>query len=57
VILGSFPIKYLHRHHPGFPPFTFGSVELLNGVDFIPAIIELFIVSELIRSIMEGKLP
>ena len=40
----------------GFPRFTFGSVELLNGVDFIPAMIGLFGVSEVIRSVMEGEL-
>jgi putative tricarboxylic transport membrane protein len=40
----------------GFPRFTFGSVELLNGVDFIPAMIGLFGVSEVIRSVMGGEL-
>jgi putative tricarboxylic transport membrane protein len=40
----------------GFPRFTFGSVELLNGVNFIPAMIGLFGVSEVIRSVMEGEL-
>ena len=40
----------------GLPRFTFGSVELLNGVDFIPAMIGLFGVSEVIRSVMEGEL-
>ncbi|HSB04838.1 MAG TPA: tripartite tricarboxylate transporter permease, partial [Thermodesulfobacteriota bacterium] len=40
----------------GLPRFTFGSVELLNGVDFIPAMIGLFGVSEVIRSVMQGEL-
>src|SRR5829696_3415731 len=33
----------------GYPRFTFGSVELLQGVSFIPAMIGLFAVSELLR--------
>lgn len=37
----------------GFPRFTFGSVELLNGVNFIPAMIGLFGLSEVIRNVME----
>ena len=40
----------------GLPRFTFGSVELLNGVNFIPAMIGLFGVSEVIRSVMGGEL-
>jgi len=40
----------------GLPRFTFGSIELLNGVDFIPAMIGLFGVSEVIRNVMEGEL-
>ncbi len=34
----------------GFPRFTFGSVELLQGVSFIPAMIGMFAVSELLRN-------
>src|ERR671923_1290597 len=33
----------------GYPRFTFGSVELLQGVSFIPAMIGLFAISELLR--------
>jgi TctA family transporter len=33
----------------GYPRFTFGSVELLQGVSFIPAMIGMFAVSELLR--------
>src|SRR5512139_2577919 len=40
----------------GLPRFTFGVIELLNGVDFIPAMIGLFGVSEVIRSVMQGEL-
>ncbi len=39
----------------GFPRFTFGSVELLNGVDFIPAMIGVFGVSEVLRNVLEGE--
>jgi TctA family transporter len=40
----------------GYPRFTFGSIELLNGVNFIPAMIGLFGVSEVIRSVMQAEL-
>jgi len=33
----------------GYPRFTFGSVELLQGISFIPAMIGLFAISELLR--------
>ncbi|WP_439573110.1 tripartite tricarboxylate transporter permease [Phreatobacter sp.] len=33
----------------GFPRFTFGTVELMQGVSFIPAMIGMFAVSELLR--------
>jgi putative tricarboxylic transport membrane protein len=36
----------------GFPRFTFGSVELLQGISFIPAMIGLFAVSELMRGVV-----
>lgn len=43
----------------GYPRFTFGSVELLNGVNFIPAMIGLFGVSEILRNMggSELRLP
>lgn len=34
----------------GYPRFTFGSVELLQGISFIPAMIGLFAISELLRN-------
>ena len=36
----------------GQPRFTFGSVELLQGVSFIPAMIGLFAISELLRNVV-----
>jgi putative tricarboxylic transport membrane protein len=36
----------------GHPRFTFGSVELLQGVSFIPSMIGLFAVSELLRGVV-----
>jgi putative tricarboxylic transport membrane protein len=39
----------------GHPRFTFGSVELLQGVSFIPAMIGMFAVSELMRNALAIK--
>ena len=36
----------------GYPRFTFGSVELLQGISFIPAMIGMFAVSELLRGVV-----
>jgi putative tricarboxylic transport membrane protein len=36
----------------GFPRFTFGSVELLQGISFIPAMIGMFALSELLRGMV-----
>jgi TctA family transporter len=36
----------------GFPRFTFGSVELLQGISFIPAMIGLFAIAEILRGIV-----
>ncbi len=36
----------------GYPRFTFGSVELLQGISFIPAMIGLFAISELLRGVV-----
>jgi putative tricarboxylic transport membrane protein len=35
----------------GYPRFTFGSVEMLQGINFIPAMIGMFAVSELLRNV------
>lgn len=40
----------------GYPRFTFGTIELLNGVNFIPAMIGLFGVSEILRNVAAGEL-
>ncbi|HEV8663392.1 MAG TPA: tripartite tricarboxylate transporter permease [Candidatus Methylomirabilis sp.] len=40
----------------GYPRFTFGSVELLGGVNFIPAMIGLFGVSEVLRNMAGAHL-
>lgn len=39
----------------GIPRFTFGSVDLLNGISFIPAMVGLFGVSEVIRVTLETE--
>jgi len=41
----------------GYPRFTFGSTELLNGVNFIPAMIGLFGISEVIRNVTAPHRP
>ncbi len=38
----------------GFPRFTFGNTELLGGVNFIPAMVGLFGVAEVIRNVLAG---
>jgi TctA family transporter len=40
----------------GYPRFTFGVTELLNGVDFIPAMIGLFGVSEVLRTMGSAQM-
>jgi putative tricarboxylic transport membrane protein len=40
----------------GYPRFTFGSVDLLGGISFIPAMIGLFGLSEVLRSVMGREL-
>jgi len=40
----------------GFPRFTFGNVELLNSINFIPAMIGLFGVSEVLRNVTGKQL-
>ncbi len=41
----------------GVPRFTFGSTEMLAGIDFIPAMIGLFAVSEVLRTVAAGAPP
>lgn len=40
----------------GYPRFTFGNVNLLNGISFIPAMIGLYGVSEVLRAAMSPHL-
>ncbi len=39
----------------GYPRFTFGVVDLLSGINFIPAMIGLFGVSEVLRNVMAAR--
>lgn len=39
----------------GYPRFTFGSIELLGGVSFIPAMIGMFALSEILRKVVLGN--
>lgn len=39
----------------GYPRFSFGNVELMNGIGFIPVMIGLFGISEVFRSILYTK--
>ena len=41
----------------GVPRFTFGFTDMLAGIDFIPAMIGLFAVSEVLRTIAAGAPP
>jgi len=36
----------------GYPRFTFGNIDLMSGINFIPTMIGIFAVSELMRSVM-----
>ena len=40
----------------GYPRFTFGSVELMGGVSFIPAMIGMFAISEVLRYVASNRL-
>lgn len=40
----------------GFPRFTFGNPDLLGGISFIPAMIGLFGVSEVLRTMLRGEM-
>ena len=39
----------------GYPRFTFGNVELTGGINFIPAMIGLFGVSEVLRNVLHSE--
>jgi TctA family transporter len=41
----------------GYPRFTFGSVELMGGISFIPAMIGMFAISEVLRYVASTAKP
>ena len=51
LLLGLFAATVGIDNPAGQPRYTFGSVELLAGVQFIPAMIGLFAVSEVLRAV------
>ncbi|WP_394018444.1 tripartite tricarboxylate transporter permease [Xanthobacter pseudotagetidis] len=54
LLLGLFVAQVGIDNPGGLPRFTFGSTELLGGIDFIPAMIGLFAMSEVIRTMATG---
>ena len=50
LFIGLFAATIGLENPAGAPRYTFGSVELMGGIQFIPAMIGLFAVSEVIRS-------
>lgn len=54
LFLGLFIASVGIDNPAGVPRFTFGNTELLGGVDFIPAMIGLFAVSEVLRTMASG---
>jgi putative tricarboxylic transport membrane protein len=54
LVIGLFVATIGLNNPAGVPRFTFGNVELLGGVNFIAAMIGLFAVSEVLRSVATG---
>ncbi|ORE92075.1 tripartite tricarboxylate transporter permease [Aurantimonas sp. 22II-16-19i] len=54
LIIGLFAATIGIDNPAGQPRYTFGNVELLAGVQFIPAMIGLFAVSEVLRFVASG---
>ncbi len=54
LFLGLFVASIGLDNPGGIPRFTFGNAELMSGIDFIPAMIGLFAVSEVLRSMATG---
>src|SRR5690606_33104985 len=54
LFIGLFVATIGLNNPAGVPRFTFGSTNLLAGVAFIPAMIGLFAVSEVLRSVATG---
>ena len=57
LLIGLFIATVGLNNPAGVPRFTFGSTEMLAGIDFIPAMIGLFAVSEVFRTIAAGAPP
>lgn len=57
MLIGLFVATIGLNNPAGVPRFTFGSTEMLAGIDFIPAMIGLFAVSEVFRTIAAGAPP
>lgn len=57
LLIGLFVSSVGLNNPAGVPRFTFGSTEMLAGIDFIPAMIGLFAVSEVFRTIAAGAPP
>ncbi|OYX89314.1 MAG: C4-dicarboxylate ABC transporter permease [Azorhizobium sp. 32-67-21] len=54
LFIGLFVATVGLENPGGIPRFTMGSTDLMGGVDFIPAMIGLFAVSEVIRAMVSG---
>src|SRR5918994_1730132 len=54
LVIGLFVATIGLNNPAGVPRFTFGNIDLLGGVDFIAAMIGLFAVSEVMRSVATG---
>jgi TctA family transporter len=54
LLIGLFVATIGLNNPAGVPRFTFGNVDLLGGIDFISAMIGLFAVSEVLRSVATG---
>lgn len=54
LFLGLFVASIGLENPAGIPRFTMGNTDLMSGVDFIPAMIGLFAVSEVIRTMAFG---
>jgi TctA family transporter len=57
LLIGLFVSTIGLNNPAGVPRFTFGSTQMLAGIDFIPAMIGLFAVSEVLRTIAAGAPP
>ncbi|WP_099828155.1 tripartite tricarboxylate transporter permease [Oceaniglobus indicus] len=57
LLIGLFAATVGIDNPAGQPRYTFGNVELLAGVQFIPAMIGLFAVSEVLRAVVNRDTP